>query len=115
MSTVSSRSVKTYSCHQFGASAAAATSSRRSNAVLETTMTVPAREARASGGDLAVGMRTLLVCPRRDQDRARDRVAENRGAGSAGPGPVSIRGRITQSSNARRFSARVHSSPAPPA
>jgi hypothetical protein len=45
MSTVNSRSVKTYSCHHFGASEAAATSSRRSNAVLETTMTVPARAA----------------------------------------------------------------------
>ena len=75
ISAVYSRSVNTYSCHHFGASLAAATSSSRSRTVLETTMTVPARET-ARAVALAIRVRELLVGPRRHGDRHREPRAE---------------------------------------
>ncbi len=114
-STVSSRSVNTYSCHHFGAPEAAATSSRSSNAVLETTMTVPARAAARAVASSPSGCACFWYAHGATSTGNAISVPGTDVDGSTGHAPVSIRGRITQSSNARRFSARVHSSPAPPA
>ena len=80
------------------------------------TMIVPARGRGARRRPLAVGMRHGLVRPGRHQDRERDGRSEDRGRRVRSPEPrgAPAAGGVHRS-NARRFSASVHSSPAPPA
>ena len=115
MSIVTVRSSNTYSCHHFGAWDAADTSSNTSTAVEETTMIVPAAAAaravaRSPSGCAIDWYAHGATSTGKDSDVPRIVVD-----GSGWPDPRKTLGRSLHRSNARRFSASVHSSPAPPA
>ncbi len=81
----------------------------------ETTITVPALAAARAVAQLPVGVRHRWYAQGATSTGNDTRVPSTDVEGSGAPAPRRKRGRSIQRSNARRFSASVHSSPAPPA